>query len=422
MGLVSLEPFDLRIKERSGSQEERRLAKRLLPLVTNTPHHQMLVTLLLCNSIANEALPLFLDELVPTWCAVIISVVFVLVFGEILPSAIFTGPAKLAVASFFVDMVWGLMLVLSPIAWPIARVLDYFIPEETEFMTRAEVRAMIEIQREVAVDEGHREPFNKDEESMIKGTLSLSVTKVDAPDILKPTSKLFSLPYDGLMDRPTMRAITSHGYSRVPVYVDDDYSNIIGYLLIKDLIELDPDDGIPIADLDLYEPVSLPQPSTDRPAKRLSTDHPSSTPPVHPPQPTLATAATAMLQVIVGPNTTLRDCLNKFQTGASHLAFVSKNPSVTQAAITEFHEQRFNARAKGTQVPMSPKQTKGKVGMSNILRRRSTKPLGSSHVPIGVITLEDIIEEVLTEVSSSFCSCSCCFGKLVYYLLEISSW
>ena len=41
MGLVSLEAFDLRIKERSGSEQEKRLAKKLLPLVTNTPHHQV---------------------------------------------------------------------------------------------------------------------------------------------------------------------------------------------------------------------------------------------------------------------------------------------------------------------------------------------------------------------------------------------
>lgn len=89
---------------------------------------------------------------------------------------------------------------------------------------------------------------------MIKGTLSLSVTTVDAPHILKPTLELFSLPYDGVMDRDTMRGINARGFSRVPVFVDDP-SNILGYILVKDLIELDPDDKVPIADLDLYEPV-----------------------------------------------------------------------------------------------------------------------------------------------------------------------
>jgi CBS domain containing-hemolysin-like protein len=66
-----------------------------------------------------------------------------------------------------------------------------------------------------------------------QGTLSLSVTTVSAPHILKPITEVFSLPYEGLMDRPTMRAITHKGFSRVPVYVDGEKNNIVGYLLVK---------------------------------------------------------------------------------------------------------------------------------------------------------------------------------------------
>lgn len=46
-------------------------------------HHLLLVTLLLANSIAMEALPIFLDRLVPSWAAVLISVTAVLFFGEV---------------------------------------------------------------------------------------------------------------------------------------------------------------------------------------------------------------------------------------------------------------------------------------------------------------------------------------------------
>lgn len=70
-----------------------------MPVVNN--HHWLLVTLLLCNAIANEALPLFLDKLVPAWLAVVLSVSFVLLFGEIIPSALFTGPSQLRVSSYF---------------------------------------------------------------------------------------------------------------------------------------------------------------------------------------------------------------------------------------------------------------------------------------------------------------------------------
>ena len=64
LGLLSLDPLDLHIKTRaSKSQEERKQAKLILPILQD--HHRLLVTLLLLNSIANEALPLFLDNLVP---------------------------------------------------------------------------------------------------------------------------------------------------------------------------------------------------------------------------------------------------------------------------------------------------------------------------------------------------------------------
>lgn len=48
--------------------DEKQAAEKLIPLVAQ--HHWLLVTLLLCNALANEALPLFLDRLVPAWLAV----------------------------------------------------------------------------------------------------------------------------------------------------------------------------------------------------------------------------------------------------------------------------------------------------------------------------------------------------------------
>lgn len=46
-------------------------------------HHLLLVTLLLANSVAMETLPLFLDRLVPSWAAVLVSVTAILLFGEV---------------------------------------------------------------------------------------------------------------------------------------------------------------------------------------------------------------------------------------------------------------------------------------------------------------------------------------------------
>merc|ERR1719316_1714969 len=101
-------------QDKAQLRENQIAAGKVLPLLGD--HHRLLVTLLLMNSIANEALPLFLDQLVPSWVAVLLSVSFVLIFGEIIPSAIFTGPSQLKIAAFFsplVRCIMGLTYVLA---------------------------------------------------------------------------------------------------------------------------------------------------------------------------------------------------------------------------------------------------------------------------------------------------------------------
>jgi hypothetical protein len=111
MGLVGLDKDDLEVrldakeedepdpKEREKMPLEKKQIRRILPLKSD--HHVLLVTLLLLNSAANEMLPLWLDRIVPQWAAIVLSVTLVLVFGEILPSAIFTGPNQIPIAAAF---------------------------------------------------------------------------------------------------------------------------------------------------------------------------------------------------------------------------------------------------------------------------------------------------------------------------------
>ena len=81
MGLLSIDPLKLAIKQKCGTDQEKRMAAAILPILSQ--HHLLLVTLLLMNAAANEALPLFLDELVPSYVAIVLSVTIVLFFGEV---------------------------------------------------------------------------------------------------------------------------------------------------------------------------------------------------------------------------------------------------------------------------------------------------------------------------------------------------
>jgi CBS domain containing-hemolysin-like protein len=122
---MSLDSLKLKIKLIVGTAEEKKAVAKILPLLSN--HHLLLCTLLLYNALANEALPIFLDALVPSWAAVLISVTLVLLCGEVIPTALFTGPNQLQIASRFTPLVYFLQVLFLPIAYPMAQALDHIL-------------------------------------------------------------------------------------------------------------------------------------------------------------------------------------------------------------------------------------------------------------------------------------------------------
>jgi metal transporter CNNM len=90
------------------------------------------VTLFLFNAVANEALPIFLSGLVPEYAAVILATFSVLIFGEILPSSIFSGPKQLQIASNLAGVVNILLFVFYIVARPIGLFLDWWLGKHDE--------------------------------------------------------------------------------------------------------------------------------------------------------------------------------------------------------------------------------------------------------------------------------------------------
>ena len=67
--------------------------------------------------------------------AVVISVTCVLFFGEIIPSAIFTGPNQLHIGARLAPVVRVLIWLTYPLSFPISKLLDKILGED-EDMTR----------------------------------------------------------------------------------------------------------------------------------------------------------------------------------------------------------------------------------------------------------------------------------------------
>ncbi len=85
--------------------------------------------------------------------------------------------------------------------------------------------------------------LHQEEIGIIAGALKYRDMLVE--EVMTPISKVFMLPASGTLNFQTIAEIFHAGYSRIPVY-DKDKSDIIGLILVKDLIFIDPEDETPI--------------------------------------------------------------------------------------------------------------------------------------------------------------------------------
>ncbi|MQL80513.1 hypothetical protein Taro_012974 [Colocasia esculenta] len=247
LGLMSLSLVDLEVLVKAGRPRDRRNAAKILPVVKN--QHLLLCTLLIGNSLAMEALPIFLDALVPAWGAILISVTLILTFGEIIPQAV-CSRYGLSVGAKLAGVVRILLLVFFPIAYPISKLLDRLLGKgHFALLRRAELKTLVDMHGNEAGKGGE---LTHDETTIIGGALDL--TQKTAKDAMTPMSETFSLDISSKLDMDTMGLIMTKGHSRVPIYSGGP-NNIIGLILVrvllllstvKNLITCRPEDEVPI--------------------------------------------------------------------------------------------------------------------------------------------------------------------------------
>ncbi|CAN1818215.1 DUF21 domain-containing protein At2g14520 [Linum perenne] len=238
LGLMSMSLVDLEVLAKSGTPQDRKHAKKILPVVKN--QHLLLCTLLICNAAAMEALPIFLDSLITAWGAILISVTLILLFGEIIPQSICTRYG-LAIGATMAPVVRVLVWICSPVAYPISKLLDYLLGHgHVALFRRAELKTLVNFHGNEAGKGGE---LTHDETTIIAGALEL--TEKTASDAMTPISETFAIDINGKLDSDLMNLILENGHSRVPVYYEQP-TNIIGLVLVKNLLTIHPEDATPV--------------------------------------------------------------------------------------------------------------------------------------------------------------------------------
>lgn len=254
LGLMSLDQVDLEVLKRSGTTRQRACAEKILPVVAKP--HRLLVTLLICNAVAAEALPLVLDRLTDPISAVILSVTVVLIFGEIVPQAACSAYG-LEIGAHSALFVRVLMFLTAPLAVPIAWMLDRVLGHrQTALFRRGELKALVDIHGEGQAFGGH---LTSDEVRIIKGALDLTHKRARAA--MTPLDMAFMLPLDATLDEITLTGILASGHSRIPVHRPGNRSDIVGILLVKELILVDIHAGVKVSSMKVHpRPLCLSSP------------------------------------------------------------------------------------------------------------------------------------------------------------------
>ena len=193
----------------------------------------LLCTLLLGNVAVNSALAILSAEVFSGMGGFFASTATITIFGEILPQATCSRYA-LAIGARTVWIVQIFKYLLLLITWPIAKVLDVMLGDEVGTIhSKGEFHVLLT----KYVSEG---AMQQDEVDMMTGAMTYK--DKTAADVMTPVSSMFALSINDKLDFKSLSDIFKSGFSRIPV-LGADKNDVVGMILTKDLIMIDPEDG-----------------------------------------------------------------------------------------------------------------------------------------------------------------------------------
>ena len=348
VGYLSVDQLTMELRENTGTPEEKEASKVILPVLSN--RHWLLCTLLLMNSFAMEALPVFLDRVFSRFTAVVISVTLLLIFGEVIPQALCTGPRQVQIAAMAAPMTRFLMIISWPITYWLGKCLDIILGEQgkTRYQNQ-DLKCLVEMHTYEALkkisEEEEKNPYipkddiPKPSDKMGLGQLeanlmisALEIKEKKAVEIMINFNNIYSIKYEEPIDKAKVAEILEKGYSRIPVFRNDDKTDLIGILRIKQLIKVDFNLKKSLKDLGIR---------------------------MKPP-------------LVIPPYMTLVNLLREFRSGKSHMAFITEQVELLQSkfGLNRNNSVAFHVRYNET------------FADSNKIKI------------LGIVTLEDVIEQI----------------------------
>ncbi|GMT35213.1 hypothetical protein PFISCL1PPCAC_26510, partial [Pristionchus fissidentatus] len=385
LGLMSLSIQELQLIINSGSHKERRYAKKILPV--RKRGNYLLCTILLMNVVVNSAISILFEDLTTGLIAFLLSSFGIVVCGEIIPQSVCVKNG-LAVGANTIFLIRFFMWITTPLSWPISKILDCVLGEEVERYNR---KRLIEILKMETKNE------NKEFAADLKiavGAMEIGNKRV--LDVMTRIDDAFLISESEILNEATVAHIIKKGYTRIPVHETGDRGKIVSLLFVKDLAVVNPkhnvtvgsvasfnkhvlrivDDDMPLPDLleefkkgDYHLAMVRKSAHVEKVEKEMF----------------IAAKLHEFQQVILQIETVFHDCT---------VAVVERTIKPINEALSEEEEDEetsFTERCPLTRPVTRHSEFDG--GSTSISTPREG-PVQGGYL-VGLITLEDIIEEIL---------------------------
>ncbi|XP_055063508.2 metal transporter CNNM3 isoform X1 [Misgurnus anguillicaudatus] len=233
LSLLWLDPLELYVLHSCGSEDEKHAAKRLKPI--RRRGNVLVCSLLFLCALGHSVLGVMLYRLYGSILpAVFTSGFLIFLLAELVPH-ILCSRYGFQMAQGLIWFAQICLILTCPISCPLGLLLDFILRRDVSTCgIREKTMEMIR----TSVNDPYNE-FVKVEFS--KGALRTKTVE----DILTPLKDCFMLPSTAVLDFNTMSEIMQSGYTRVPVY-EEERSNIVEILYVKDLALVDPEDRTPM--------------------------------------------------------------------------------------------------------------------------------------------------------------------------------
>ncbi len=243
ISLMSLDVDDLRRKKRLGNPQ----AAKVLPYREKT--HLSLASILFGNIAVVSAVSLILEPHFQGLIAGLISTLLIVIFGEVLPQAVFARFA-LKFCATLTPFLRITIIVTYVFSKPIQLLLDRLISKEESVLHSRDELGMI-----IGEHRDSDSELDDDEVEIIQSALQMSEKTVGS--IMEPIADVYWLSDSAILDSETVDEIKANSYSRIPVF-NDDCTKCYGVLLMKDMVDVDFDNSPrPIRSFKLHKTVSI---------------------------------------------------------------------------------------------------------------------------------------------------------------------